>query len=242
MFSSKTLALLGLLVPFTLAQYGPAPASSPTPTPAAAAAAASSSSSATTSNTKTQTVTAAVGGATDLNFTPNTITAAIGTFVEFHFGSLNHSLAQSSFASPCTPANSSSFFAGFNFATAAGTTNANVFTIEINDTTPIWFYCPQVSPAPHCPLGMVGAINAPATGNTFDNYLAKAKLANGTTVPATIQGGIMSAASGTSGSSPSSSSSGSAASSSPTGAASHLTVGMGFMGLVGIAFSALLSF
>lgn len=125
MFSLKALTLAGLLVPFTFAQinYGAAPAA--TPTPAAAAAAASSSSSASASTTvgssSTQTVTAAVGGITDLNFTPNNITAAVGTFVEFHFGELNHSFAESSFTAPCSPVNSSAIFAGFNFSTTSGT-------------------------------------------------------------------------------------------------------------------------
>jgi len=84
---------------------------------------------------------------------------------------------------------------------------------------------------------MVGVINPP-TGKNITEF--KAAASNATVqVPAQIQGGLMGTAT-----SASSSSSGtaSAASSTPTGSASHLTVGMGFMSLVGIAFSALLSF
>ena len=39
----------------------------------------------------------------------------------------------------------------------------------------IWFYCSQVNPKTHCNAGMVGAINAPTTGNTFDNFQSNAK-------------------------------------------------------------------
>lgn len=33
-----------------------------------------------------------------------------------------------------------------------------VFTITINDTTPIWYYCDHIG---HCQAGMVGVINPP---------------------------------------------------------------------------------
>jgi len=250
MFSSKTLALLSLLVPFTLAQYGggpaPAPAPAKTSTPAAAAAAAPSSTGTTTSSaaSNTQTVIAGKNGIADLSYTPSTVTAAPGTFVEFQFMPLNHSVAESAFDTPCSPVNASTFFAGFQFST---TTNAasNVFTLQINNTDPIWFYCPQtVDGIHHCTNGMVGVINPPATGNNLTGFTANAKAANTTVVvPAQIQGGVVAAASAvSSSSSATASASASAASSTPSGSASHLTVEMGLMGLVGIAFSALLSF
>jgi len=241
MFSSKTLALVSLLVPLAFAQnYGAAPASTPKATPAAAAAAASSSAAsptAATSATNTQTIVVAETGAVDLTFKPNSVVAAPGTFVEFIFGAANHSFAESSLANPCSPANSSAIFAGFNFIVPGTSGNStSVFTLAINDTSPIWFYCPQVLPVPHCPLGMAGVINPPM-GTTGDQFVAAAMLTNGTIIPATVQGGVIAAAgaaapSGTS----------AAPSSSPTSSATHLTVGMGLMGLVGIAFSALLSF
>jgi hypothetical protein len=34
----------------------------------------------------------------------------------------------------------------------------NVFTVMVNSTDPIWFYCGQVG---HCQGGMVGVINPP---------------------------------------------------------------------------------
>ena len=39
-------------------------------------------------------------------------------------------------------------------------------------TAPVWVYCKQAN---HCRQGMVLAINAPSTGNTFDAFLANAK-------------------------------------------------------------------
>jgi len=245
MFSSKTLALVSLLAPFALAQnYGAAPASTPTPAAAAAAAASSSAVSASSGSAKTQTISAAVASFTDLTFTPNFVVAAPGSVVEFHFGANNHSIAESSFAEPCSPLNSSSIFAGFNFVTTAGVEAPSVFQIQINDTTPIWFYCPQVSPIPHCPAGMAGVINPPK-GKTAAQFVTAAMALNTTVIPSTIQGGVIvksnAAASSSSGSSPSTSTTASP-STSPTKSGASQLVGMGFMGLVGIAFSALLSF
>jgi len=235
MFSSKTLALVSLLVPFTFAQNYGGGGSATTPTPAAAAAAASSSTAA-TSATNTQTIMAAATGILDLTFKPNSVVAAPGTFVEFHFGAANHSLAESSLANPCSPANTSSIFAGFNFIVPGTTgTSTSVFTLMINSTDPIWFYCPQVIPAAHCPLGMAGVINPPSS-TTGDQFVAAAKKTNGTIIPLTVQGGLI----GKAGAAPSGTSA--APSASPTSSATHITVGMGLMGLVSIAFSALLSF
>lgn len=242
MFSSKTLALLGLLAPVTLAQYGggAAPVIASTPTMTAAAHAAASSTSTSSGASSTQTIIAGKNGITDLTFTPNNVTAAPGTFVEFQFMGLNHSVAESAFATPCTPLNSSTFYSGFNFATKSGLAS-DVFTIQINSTAPVWFYCPQtVSGIHHCVQGMVGVINAPA-GKTAADFATNARTAT-VAVPAKVQGGLVGPAKAASSGTSSSSSSASAASSVPTGSASHLTVGMGFMGLVGIGFSALLSF
>jgi hypothetical protein len=63
---------------------------------------------------------------------------------------------------------------GFNSGFKPVGTDATTFptyTVRVNDTTPVWVYCAQSS---HCSSGMVFAINAPATGNTFDAFKAKA--------------------------------------------------------------------
>ena len=36
-------------------------------------------------------------------------------------------------------------------------------------------YCKQTNPKSHCNAGMVFAVNAPTSGNTFDAFLANAK-------------------------------------------------------------------
>lgn len=67
---------------------------------------------------------------------------------------------------------------------AAGTANADLptFEITVNDTAPIWGYCMQVNPpTTHCQSGMVFGINPPASGNTFEKFLAMAKASGNNT-------------------------------------------------------------
>ncbi|TCD66474.1 hypothetical protein EIP91_001354 [Steccherinum ochraceum] len=153
-----TLSLLPLLVAgqYNYPPPAPAPAQS---SPAAAAAAPSAPASSSTQ------VNIDVGAGGNFIFKPANVTAANGTLVTFFFpdGAIPHSVTQSSFADPCTPLAS-----GFD----SGLQNSKQFTINItNDATPIWFFCKAPT---HCGTGMVGSINAPATGNTFDNFQAAA--------------------------------------------------------------------
>lgn len=90
-----------------------------------------------------------------LTFSPESTTAAVGDTVEFHFYPMAHSVAQSSFAKPCEPLNSTSFFSG-PVAVSSGVSD-KVFTVTVENETPIWFYC---ATGDHCQEGMVGAINA----------------------------------------------------------------------------------
>ncbi|KAJ7632397.1 hypothetical protein FB45DRAFT_1026568 [Roridomyces roridus] len=106
------------------------------------------------------------------SFSPANVSAPNGTAVTFWFPNTgtNHSVTQSSFQNPCTYlAATSNTSAGFD----SGLTAASQFTIVIEDETkPIWFHCKQVT---HCgAFGMVGSINAPATGNTFEAFQAAA--------------------------------------------------------------------
>jgi len=55
------------------------------------------------------------------------------------------------------------------------------YTIQINDTKPIWYYCSQ---GPHCQEGMVGVINAPKD-KTLSTYIAAAKGATANVSPST---------------------------------------------------------
>lgn len=178
MHFSSSLHLFSLF-PLALAQYGGGPADSTTTSAASTATSAS--------NPGVQTI--MVGANNAIAYSPNTITAAAGTSVEFVFSPPIHSVTQSSFDSPCAPlANGTGFFSGL-VNTASGT-NTNVFTIAINDTNPIWFYCAVPT---HCELGMVGVINPPSDGSqTLAQYkAAAAKVSNAPAAPSVVQGGTI---------------------------------------------------
>ncbi|KAF2492394.1 Cupredoxin [Lophium mytilinum] len=112
-----------------------------------------------------------VGGSNGTTiFSPNNVIAAAGDLVQFQFNAKNHSVVQSTFDQPCVPIQNvmpnktDAFFSGFmaNNHTFGKAGVQLVYTIRVKDTKPIWFYCSQ---AKHCQSGMVGAINAAASGN-----------------------------------------------------------------------------
>lgn len=136
---SSTTLLLGVLATSVLAnpQYGDSGSSSPSTTSSVSAAAASAASN--VHSVK-------VGPA--LTFSPDTVSAAVGDWVEFTFTS-GHSVAQSSFDSPCVPLSGGGFYSGFPNA-------GEVWRVQVNDTNPVWVYC---SASGHCEGGMVMVIN-----------------------------------------------------------------------------------
>ena len=150
-FIMYTSAILLSLLPAVLAQYGYGNSGS------SSSSTASSSSPASTTTSSTSGITTIAVGNGGLNFSPNNISLPVGSVVEFQFYPPTHSVAQAAFADPCTPlANNTGFFSG-GFTTSSGT-NSNVFSIKINDTKPIWYYCGYPG---HCEAGMVGVINPP---------------------------------------------------------------------------------
>ncbi len=61
----------------------------------------------------------------------------------------------------------------------AGATTFPTFTVQVNDTAPIWAYCRQES---HCGQGMVFAVNAnESSPKSFEAFEALARQLNGTT-------------------------------------------------------------
>jgi hypothetical protein len=61
---------------------------------------------------------------------------------------------------------------------AADATSFPTFTIQVNDTKPIWAFCRQTG---HCGQGMVFAANAnESSSKNFEAFLARAKEINGT--------------------------------------------------------------
>ncbi|KFZ14692.1 hypothetical protein V501_03116 [Pseudogymnoascus sp. VKM F-4519 (FW-2642)] len=175
-FLSKSLLLS--LLPFALAQYDGGAAGSSTTTSIASATTSSSSAPG------VQTV--SVGDNNAIAFSPDTITAAVGSSIEFIFFPPIHSVTQSTFESPCAPlANRTGFWSGA-FTTASGQ-NANIFTLTINDTNPIWFFCATPS---HCETGIARVINPSSNGSeSLDQYKANAAKVSNPPTPSVVQGG-----------------------------------------------------
>ena len=71
--------------------------------------------------------------------------------IVFRMMTATHDVVTGDFGTPCNPGANSSVSSGFH---PPGTT----FTVTVNDTNPIYYYC---SARGHCQGGMVGAINAP---------------------------------------------------------------------------------
>jgi plastocyanin len=94
----------------------------------------------------TQKVAVGSGG---LKYAPSSLTAAVGDTIEFDFSGVMHDVVQSTFESPCSPSSG-------GFFVSPQSSSGVTFTITVNDTNPIYFYC---SVASHCQSGMVGVIN-----------------------------------------------------------------------------------
>jgi len=121
-----------------------------------------------------------VGANNGLVFDPTDITAAAGDTVSFQFQGKNHSVTQSTFATPCvrqtTP--TTGVDSGF-MAVASGAATLPQWSITVNNSTaPLWFFCAQTNPVSHCNQGMVFSVNAPAT-KTFAQFQAAAKAGGG---------------------------------------------------------------
>ncbi|KAL6307960.1 hypothetical protein BKA93DRAFT_726663 [Sparassis latifolia] len=152
----------------------------------ASATSSSASSSASPASATSADHTVVVGGTNRLFFNPSNITADAGDTVTFRFMQTNHSVTQSSLASPCVSLTESStngevgFDSGF-MPVSDNTTAYPTFTIQINNTAPIWAFCKQTNPMSHCGAGMVFSVNADASGSDdFDAFQTKAIQLNGT--------------------------------------------------------------
>ncbi|KAK3318844.1 hypothetical protein B0H66DRAFT_517229 [Apodospora peruviana] len=109
-----------------------------------------------------------VGKGSQLKYDPENVVAAAGDTVEYQFFAKKHSVVQSSFTEPCVPSKDG-FFSGFTPNDSPDVAAPTIFTITVNDTKPIWFYCSQTN-GDHCQKGMVGSINAPPQGNTLEKF------------------------------------------------------------------------
>lgn len=110
-----------------------------------------------------------------LHFEPQNVVAEPGDYIEWHFNPKNHTVVQSSFDKPCEPLDGG-VFSGFNFKTE-GKEAENVFTIQVQNRDPFWYYCSQPT-GDHCQKGMSGVINQNFNGDkTLAAYKEKAKTA-----------------------------------------------------------------
>ncbi|KAK3899358.1 Cupredoxin [Staphylotrichum tortipilum] len=134
---------------------------------------------------KTWVVTVAQNGS--LTYSPNKLVAQAGEFVQFQFHAGNHTVTQSTFDQPCQPigmhSNATGFHSGFLPAAASAAQGMiPTYTIQINNTNPLWLYCAQ---GKHCENGMVMVINEPVSSNpnrTLEKYKTSAAQAQ-TLVP-----------------------------------------------------------
>jgi len=114
-------------------------------------------------------------------FSPANITAQVGDTITFVFQQKNHTVTASSFGAPCVDLLSSTGQAGFDsgfMPVAADATTFPTYTVQVNNTTPIWAFCRQTG---HCGQGMVFAANAvESSSKSFETFQALAKQLNGT--------------------------------------------------------------
>ncbi|KAL7951378.1 Cupredoxin [Trichoderma barbatum] len=122
-----------------------------------------------------------------LQYSPDTITAAVGSQVEFQFYGPVHTVVQASFDEPCTAFDDGTGFYA-SFTTKGDGPNPTTFTLTVNDTKPIWFYCAFPG---HCQAGMVGVINQSSSNKsqTLDNFKSQAANVGKSTTPKQQQGG-----------------------------------------------------
>ncbi|KAF2433172.1 hypothetical protein EJ08DRAFT_694824 [Tothia fuscella] len=138
------------------------------------------------------------------SFRPESVTAATGDIVEFHF-SRTHNVASSSFDSPCSSSGDSAIF--------SGDLSSGVFSVKVNSTDPIWYFCGYSN---HCQDGMVGVINP--SGGTLNDYKSRSQATSSSNMPSGVQNGIQGDASAFGSSSGSSASSSASAVSSSAAA------------------------
>ncbi|KAL2160769.1 hypothetical protein VTH06DRAFT_966 [Thermothelomyces fergusii] len=135
-------------------------------------------------------VTVAANGS--LTFSPERLEVPPGDWVQFQFHAGNHTVTQSTFDQPCQPIGMHSNITGIHsgFVPVAASEAEGMYptySIQINDTKPLWLYCAQ---GKHCQKGMVMVINeSPANATrTLKNFKALAASAS-TVAPGGSAGG-----------------------------------------------------
>ncbi|KAL6875864.1 hypothetical protein HDV57DRAFT_160758 [Trichoderma longibrachiatum] len=131
----------------------------------------------------THTVT--VGGAAGLVYSPPQLNnIPVGDTVIFEFHSMNHTVTQSPFNTPCKKLEGG-MDSGFQANPNNTIVPAPQVAMQVMATTPLWFYCRQ---AGHCGKGMVFSIN-PTAEKTQAQFQQMAIAQNGTGSATPITGG-----------------------------------------------------
>ncbi|KAJ7367213.1 Cupredoxin [Mycena albidolilacea] len=114
-----------------------------------------------------------VGENNGLTYNPSNVTAAVGDNIIFQFIAKNHTVTQSTFASPCEIMTTPVAGIDSDFQNVpANATQIPQWSFTVNNiSSPLWFFCRQTG---HCAKGMVFSVNAPGTGKTFDAFKAAA--------------------------------------------------------------------
>lgn len=172
-----------------------------------------------------------------LIYSPDNIKAAAGDMVQFQFVAGNHTVTQSTFDQPCKPINSimsnvTGFHSGYMPVAASQATGMiPTYTIQINNTTPLWVYCAQ---GRHCESGMVMVINENTAANASRSLAAFKQLASAQTASSAPSSGTTGGTSGTGTGSTSTTTTGATA-----GAGSMVKVGSS-LGFAGVAAALML--
>ncbi|KAJ4470328.1 hypothetical protein C8J55DRAFT_184446 [Lentinula edodes] len=130
-----------------------------------------------------QTIQVQVGGTENesggiFQFNPSSFNATNGSVITFEFSGNpgNHSITQSALSNPCQPL-SGGFDSGWVLIPTGGVSPSPLWNLTVTDDShPIYFFCKQLIPSPHCAAGMVGTINAPSSGTgSLNDFLNNAK-------------------------------------------------------------------
>ncbi|KAF9738722.1 hypothetical protein PMIN04_011113 [Paraphaeosphaeria minitans] len=133
---------------------------------------------ATVANSEVHTVDVGEGG---LKFEPQTLNPKKGDTVIFHLYP-RHNVVSGSFDKPCE-FNDDSWFSGPFDQTDNG---KKKYVVNVTSEEPVWYYCAVQR---HCQNGMVGAWNAPSSGNTINAYANAAQNVGQASTPQSIKGG-----------------------------------------------------
>ncbi|PSR85840.1 hypothetical protein PHLCEN_2v5316 [Hermanssonia centrifuga] len=132
------------------------------------------------------TYTVKVGNNGTLTYDPPFVMAQPRDTIVFEFHQKNHTATQSSFAAPCLPLasvnGSTPLNSGF-MPVAANATSFPTWSVTVNTTDPLWFFCEQHAPdgSSHCGAGMVFAVNpVQSSARNFTAFENLAVALNGT--------------------------------------------------------------